>query len=343
MTLCSIVLALLIGAVVILLGKNNPILAYEALLTGSLGSKPAVAETLLRATPLILTGLAVSFAFKGGLFNIGGEGQFLIGGLLASIAAFSIKGLPAILHLPLVLAAGIAGGALYGAIPGWLKAKLGVHEVINTIMLNWIALYFVMFLVNNPLKDPSGLGTPSPLPSANIPILISNTRLHIGLFFALIAALCIWFILSRTVFGYEVKGIGYSPLAAEYGNIPVGKRIVSIMAISGALAGLAGAMEYVGVIGRIPSTLWFSGYGFEGIAVALVGKNNPFGIILAALLFGALGTGGTHMQLVANISKEITGIIQALVILLVVAPDLIKEILPFLKGKGILSGAARHS
>lgn len=330
-TIYSITLALIVGAVIILVGKHNPLEAYQALLKGALGSKTAATETLLRATPLILTGLAVGFAFKGGLFNIGGEGQFLIGGLLASIAAFSIKNIPPFIHLPLVLFAGALGGALYGAIPGCLKAKLGVHEVINTIMLNWVALYLVMFLVNNPFKDPSGLGTPAPLASATIPTLISGSRLHIGLILAIITALFIWFILSRTVFGYEIKGMGHSLPAAEYGGITIGNRIVLTMAIAGSMAGLAGSMEYIAVLGRIPSTLWFSGYGFEGIAVALVGKNHPLGIILSALLFGALGTGGTQMQLTANISKEITGIIQALVILFVVAPDIIKHFFPFLK------------
>lgn len=338
-TLLSVVLALIIGAIVILLGKQNPLEAYQALLRGSLGSKTAITETLLHATPLIFTGLAVGFAFKGGLFNIGGEGQLLIGGLLASIAAFSIKGVPPFIHLHLVLIAAVVGGALYGAIPGFLKAKLGVHEVINTIMLNWVALYLVMFLVNNPFKDPSGLGTPSPLSSAAIPILVAGSRLHVGLILALVTALFIWFILSRTVLGYEIKGMGHSLHAAEYGGVNIVKRIIITMAISGGLAGLAGAMEYVGVLGRLPSTLWFAGYGFEGIAVALVGKNHPLGIILSALLFGALGTGGTQMQLAANISKEVTGIIQALVILFVAAPDIIKQLIPLLKEKVTINAA----
>lgn len=330
-TICSIILALIFGAVIIVVSKHNPLDAYEALFNGSFGSLNAITETLRRATPLILTGLAVSFAFKGGLFNIGGEGQFIIGGLCASVVAFGIKGLPSIVHIPMILVAAIIGGGVYGAIPGWLKAKLGVHEVINTIMLNWIALYIVSFLVNNPLKDPSGLGTPLALPSASFPILVPDSRLHIGLLIAVISAIIIWFVLAKTTFGYETKGIGFSGMAAEYGGIPIGKRIVQIMAISGAMAGLAGAMEYVGVLGRIESTLWFSGYGFQGIAVSLVGKNDPFGVILSSILFGALGAGGHKMELVTDISKEITLIIQALVILFVVAPDIVKGVIPIFK------------
>ncbi|MBI2251496.1 MAG: ABC transporter permease [Armatimonadetes bacterium] len=328
----AIFLALILAGIFIILSGKNPLTAYKALYLGSFGNIYSLSETLLKTIPLILTGLSVAFAFRGGLFNIGGEGQFLIGGFTAGFVGFTFS-LPSFIHIPLALLAGFLAASLYAALAGYLKARLGVHEVINTIMLNWIALYLVTYLVNNPFKDLSGMGSPLIKESALLPALIPQSRLHIGLLIVLILTFIVWYILKYTPWGYEVKALGFSPKAAEYGKINLVKNIVLILAFSGGLAGIAGSMEYLGVLGRIPSTLWFSGYGFDGIAVALVGKNNPAGVVLSSLLFGALRTGGNIMQRDAQISKDIVGIIQALVIILVVAPEIIRTILPFLKRK----------
>ncbi|HXE73278.1 MAG TPA: ABC transporter permease [Candidatus Nitrosotenuis sp.] len=331
--LVAIAVALLLGALVIWLVGKDPLEAYRALFLGSVGSKRRLAETLLKAVPLILTGLSVALAFHAGLFNIGGEGQFLVGGMAGAIVGFSL-GLPPALHIPLTLLGGLLGGAVYGFIPAWLKVRFGVHEVINTIMLNWIALLVVQWMVSKggPFHDAeSGTGSPEIAASAQLPILLEGTRLHYGLFLSLAVALLVAYILRRTTTGYELKAVGFSPLAAEYGGISLRRNVLLAMSLAGAFAGVAGAMQYMGLENRVPVTLDFSGYGFDGIAVALVGRNDPFGVILAALLFAALRTGGQTMQLEADISKDLVSLVQAIVILFMVAPEVFRFLLPRLR------------
>lgn len=326
-------LALLVGAVFILLAHRNPIEAYASLLNGPFGTAHRAAMTLNRTGPLILTGLAVAFAFRGGLFNIGGEGQFLIGGFAAVWAGFAFKAHnpPTVVLLPLVLLCGALAGALYGAIPALLKAKCGVHEVISTIMLNWVARYFVSYLVNHVFLDAVNRnGTPHVALGAMPPLIWGNVRA--GIVLAILFAAAVWFVLYRTTLGYEVKAVGYSPLAAEYGGIGITRTMVITMGISGALAGLAGALYYPitstgpNYGGYFSSSVDFSGRGFDGIAIALIGRNEPIGVAVAALLFGALDTGALMMQLEAEIPREIIQVVQGCIILFMVAPGVVQSL-----------------
>jgi simple sugar transport system permease protein len=333
----SIFLAFLVGAVIIKASGRSPFLAYQSLLMGGFGSLGNLAQTCLFSIPLIFTGLSVALAYKCGLFNIGGEGQFLLGGLFAMAAAIYIHA-PFIIHFPLCLLCGFAGGAVAGAIPGWLKARYGIHEVINTIMLNWICLNFVTYIVNGPMRSHSGLGTPEPLKTAVPPLIIPDSlipgnQLNIGFIIAIIFVLLVGFYLSRTVQGYELKAVGLNPMAAEYGGISISKNIFLALCLAGGLSGLGGTFYYLGDLGRIPSTLSFPGYGFEGIAVALVGKLDPLGVFLASLLFGALESGGIFMQLNANVPKDLVTIIQGLVIIFVIAPGLVQSVFNWYRGK----------
>lgn len=327
--------ALVIGGLIIMAtgsSFSDVLNAYRALFMGAFGSWRAISETLVAATPLILAGLAVALAFRAGLFNIGGEGQILIGGLFAVILGFSISGVPAPLHITLALLGGVLGGAIWGAIPGYLKAKTGAHEVITTIMLNFIALRLLDYLLLRSFIQREGRNDPvseSILPSAQLPRFLTpvdpSLRVHIGIFIAIaIAALTQW-LLFRTKLGFEMRAVGANPVAAKYAGINVGRSYVITMAIAGGMAGVAGALQILGVLGR--ATPGFSaGLGFDGIAVALLGRSNPYGVVLAALLFGALRAGGQEMQATANVGIDIIAVIQALIIIFVAAPALIRAI-----------------
>ncbi|MGJ8454379.1 ABC transporter permease [Pseudothermotoga sp. U03pept] len=324
----SVIIALLISSVVILLIGQNPLVAYAALFRGAFGSKLAVASTIIKTTPLILTGLAVGFGFRAGLFNIGAEGQMVMGAMIATAFAINISWMPAALAIPLTMIVGMTAGAGYAAIAGVLKAKTGAHEVVTTIMLNWIAEHLSSYVVAVPMGV--GFGTPkSPeiANSAKLPPLmtVQATELTSGIIIAVIAAVVIYVLLEKTTKGYELKGTGFNPYAAEYGGIKISQNIVLAMAISGALAGLAGTLEVTGVHHRFLGTL-SGGKGFDGISIALIGQNNPIGIIFAALLMGALRTGSNEMQFV-GVPKHIILIVQAIVIFLVAADRIVRTIL----------------
>ncbi|HPP69924.1 MAG TPA: ABC transporter permease, partial [Pseudothermotoga sp.] len=280
----SVIMALLISSVVILLIGQDPIVAYAALFKGAFGSKLAIASVIIKTTPLILTGLAVGFGFRAGLFNIGAEGQMVMGAMIATAFAINVAWMPAVLAIPLTMVVGMAAGAGYAAIAGVLKAKTGAHEVVTTIMLNWIAEYLSSYVVTVPMGV--GFGTPkSPeiANSAKLPPLmtVQATELTSGIIVAVIAAVVIYIVLEKTTKGYELKGTGFNPYAAEYGGIKISQNIVLAMAISGALSGLAGTLEVMGVHHRFLGTL-SGGKGFDGISIALIGQNNPIGIIFAA-------------------------------------------------------------
>lgn len=330
----ALVLALVLAGIVVAVAGRSPVLAVEALFRGAFGTPDNLADTINRTTPLILTGLAVSFAFRAGLFNIGGEGQYLVGGLGCVWAGLTFKTMNPWALVPLTLICGMLAGGVWGGLSAWLKSRFGVHEVISTIMLNWCALYLVSFWVNSPtspLKDPSGEGTYRVPYTAVVPSYI-GTSIYSGIAIALVVAAIIWFVLRRTWLGYEIGAAGLSPLAAEYGGISVPRAMIVAMAASGAMAALAGAMDY-SIQGRIPSTVSFLGKGFDGIAVALIGKNEPVGVVIAALIFGALSAGNTELQVAANVPKDVTTIVQGLIIIFMVAPDVIRQLLPFLKVK----------
>jgi ABC-type uncharacterized transport system permease subunit len=321
----SIVIAFLIGAVFIILSGHDPINAYQFLFNGSIYSSnnPTIIEsTLAEMTPLVFTGLAVAIGFKSGLFNIGVEGQYIVGTFVAAIVG-SIPGLPAVIHLPLTILAGALGGALWASISGFLKARFGINEVINCIMLNYIAYHFCNYLIKNVFNEPGRDYTRLIKDSAKLALLDSQNNLNAGIYIAIAAVIVVYILMSRTVTGYEIKAVGLSPSSAEYGGISIQKNIILTMAISGALAGMAGAIYTCGVAYRGNSMIGFANYGFDGMAVALIGKSNPIGVALSAFLFAALHVGSSSMQFV-GIPKEIGGLIQGTVLILITAENVFK-------------------
>jgi simple sugar transport system permease protein len=300
--------------------------AYGALFSGSLGSAGAISESLVASTPYIFAGLAVALGFRGGLFNIGGEGQLLVAAGASVIIGYSVD-LPAIIHLPLALMGGALAGGLYGAIPGYLKAKTGAHEVINTIMMNFIAFRFFDWAFTGPLRRPGGDApiTQEISRSAYLPQIFEGYRFHWGFFLALAVAFGVWWLLFKTTIGFEIRTVGANPNAARYGGIKITRITVLTMAISGGLAGLAGSNEVLG-LNHFLASGFSAGYGFDAIALALLGKSHPLGVVLAALLFGTLRNGATRMQSLASIPIDIISIVQALVIVFIAAPAIVRWI-----------------
>lgn len=314
-SLLAVAIALAAGGVVIALSGDNPFPAYQALFEGAFGGQRAIAETLVMATPLILGGLAFAVAARAGLFNIGIEGQMVMGGLAAGLTAAVDTGLPAIIHLPLALVAGTIAGGVWGFIPGILKARTGAHEVITTIMLNYLAYRLVTYVIGREdfsLVNPALQATQPALEAAELPRLLAGTRLHAGFIIAIIAAIVIWYLLYRTVFGYKVRTVGLSSGAAAYAGFSWGRTIAVAMLISGLLAGLGGTVDTLGLQGRFYNVA--IGLGFTSIAVGLVGRNQPFGVVLSGLLFGALAAGATKMQNTAGISRDIVYVLLGFVI-----------------------------
>jgi ABC-type uncharacterized transport system permease subunit len=318
----AVLVALAVGALFILISNQNPIDAYSALLDGAFGGRRAIAETLVATTPMILGGLAFAIAARASMFNIGIEGQLIIGSLCGALVGAGDLGLPKLLYIPLgILVGGVTGG-LWAAIPGLLKARTGASEVITTIMLNYLAFRTSTYAVTGaaswlPWVNPEQNATNKVAPEARLPILLDRTRLHSGILIALAMALILWYLLFRTTFGYNIRTVGLSRGAADYAGINWGRTVVKAMFLSGFLGGLAGACESIGLLGRHIDTR--SGYGFTAIAVGLVGRNHPIGVIFAGLLFGVLRSGSNAMQAKAGTSKELVLILQALVILSVSA------------------------
>lgn len=332
--LLSVFTALVVSGIIIALTGGNPFLAYLGLWQGAFGSPRAVSETLVWTTPYIFAGLGVALAFKGGLFNIGADGQLVVGAVAAAWIGYFLPrtlgfDLPPVIHLPLtILGGGIAGG-IWGAIPGYLKARFGANEVINTIMMNYIALLGASYLLNGVMKDPSPSNvlarTPLIALSARLAPLVADYRVHWGLILALIAAVAVWFLLHRTTLGFSIRTVGASPDAARYSGINYRRIIVTTMALSGFLAGLAGTVEVVGLNYRHDLS-FSSGYGFDSITVALLGHNEPLGVVLSSLLFGAMRNGASRMQFMAQIPVDIISVVQALILLFVSANQIIRYI-----------------
>lgn len=334
--LLAILTAVILGGIIIKVVAGDPFAAYKGLIQGAFGSPKALSETAVWATPYIFAGLAVAVAFKGGLFNIGAEGQLAFGAVTAALIGYALPtwlhaDIPAYIHIPLAVGLGMLAGALWAAIPGALKAYTGGHEVINTIMMNYIALNITSYLLNGPMRDPDPLNlsarTPEIAVSARIPPIfnIPILRVHWGFVLALVVAVIIWWLLWKTTLGFEIRTVGSNPDAAKYAGINVKRTIIITMALSGALAGLAGAIEVTALNYR--HELGFSsGYGFDAIAIALLGKTNPFGVILAAILFGAMRNGATRMQFLTQIPVDIISVIQALILLFVAADAIIRFI-----------------
>ena len=286
-----------------------------------------LSESLVVTTPYIFAGLAVALGFRGGLFNIGAEGQLFVAGLASVFVGYAVKGLPAIIHLPLAILVGVIAGALWGAIPGFLKARTGAHEVINTIMMNYIAFRLTDHLLQGPMARPDGLPiTVEILPSAYLPSFFPRPmRIHWGFFLAIAVAFLVYWFLWKTTIGMEIRMVGANPDAARYAGIKIAWITVLTMSLSGALAGLAGINQVLGVDHRMVRA-FSSGYGFDSIALALLGNSHPVGVVLASLLFGFLRGGAARMQSVAGVPVEIIRVVQALVIIFVAAPAIIRGI-----------------
>jgi ABC-type uncharacterized transport system permease subunit len=350
--------AFLVGGVVVLAAGANPIDTYKAIFEGSglnwlfpwlSGDDRVIAglnlqQTLILTTPLILTGLAVGFAFRAGMFNIGGQGQYLVGSFASVYVGSSLDGTPAGLHIVLAILAGCVVGGLWAGIAGLLKATTGANEVISTIMLNWTAVYIGIYLfgLGGPLhsSDPAMASIPvsnDVLESGRLPVFWGDPELqglHIGIFIALVATALFWVLLNRSVTGYEVRAVGFNPDAAEYGGISARRNYVKVMVICGVLAGLAGALDVLGWQFRIATNdIPISQIGFYGIAVALLGRNTAGGTVVAALLFGALLNGTSVRNLDPTIfepqlATNLTFIIQGLIVLFVSAPVLVMMLSP---------------
>jgi simple sugar transport system permease protein len=336
--LFAVVAALILGALTMLatnVGLATVGQSYVALLKGSVGSLNALSETLTSAIPLVLAGLGLALGFRAGLFNIGAEGQLLMGGMAAVVTGFSFATLPAAILLPMSLLAGALAGALYASIAGWLRAATGAHEVISTIMLNLISYRLLDYMLRLPAIQKEGRADPiskSVPEAAELPRLLTfidpNLRVHAGVFLMLAMVAVVWWILFRAKLGFEFRASGESAEAARFAGIRSGLIIVLAMAVAGGLAGLAGANQVLGVLGR--ATPGFSaGIGFDAIAVALLGRSHPVGVLFAGLLFGALEAGGRQMQVDAGVGIDLIGIIQALIIVFVAAPLLVRAIFPW--------------
>lgn len=407
--LLAILTAFILGALVIWFTSGSLLSvfrAYQGLINGAFFTQRGLSESFIATIPYIFLSLAVAVGFKTGLFNIGVEGQFDIGAIVGAFVGQAFHGLPAIIHLPLTLACAALGGAIWAGIPGYLKARTGAHEVITTIMMNYVSFRLTEFLVSGPVKDPnsSAVQTPAsaesawvwslssipqrlqdPLNALGVAIflaalaylfarwIISRTslndrlkktsqkrmaifgftaivalftffvipplskafwpfndpydRLHIGLIFAPLASILVWWLLWKTTLGFELRMVGANPNAARYAGINITRNVVVAMAISGALAGFAGAIEVLGVSAcHCQQVFYVSGYGFDAIAIALLAKNNPFGILAASFLFGAMRNGADLMELNSGVSKYIISLIQALALLFVSAPAIINSI-----------------
>lgn len=336
--LFAVVAALIFGALIMLatavdlptIGKS-----FIALGVGSFGSLNAISETLTAAIPLVLAGLGLGLGFRAGLFNIGAEGQLIVGGMAAVVAGFTLEGLPWVLHIPVVLLTGALVGGLYAAIAGALKATTGAHEVISTIMLNLIAMRLMDWLLRQPWIQKEGRSDPiskSVPDSAELPRLLDfidiNLRVHAGLFVMLAAVALVYWMLFKSKIGFAFRASGENPDAARYAGMRASFVIIAAMATAGALAGLAGATQVTGVLGRA-SPGFSAGIGFDAIAVALLGRSHPIGILFAGILFGALEAGGRQMQVDAGVSIDLIGIIQALIIVFIAAPLLVRAIFPW--------------
>jgi ABC-type uncharacterized transport system permease subunit len=319
--LISLVLAAAVSSIIILALGQNPLHIGSVMLRGSVGSMRSLANTLEEATPLVLTGLCVAIAMRCGLFNIGGEGQLVVGAFAAAWLGVKLAGLDPVTHVIICLAGAAAVGALWAVIAGVLRARFGAHEVINTIMLNYVAFILTNYFVNLPyFKKPGQIPqTEDVLSTALLPrltFIYQYTRLNLGFVLAIAAAVGIYVILERTKLGFEIRSVGLNPVASAASGISVVRNTVIAMAIAGSLAGLAGAERVMGVHKHFISPFPF-GYGFAGIAVALLGRNRPFGVVLAALFFGALASGGAQVDMETQVPRELVTVIQAIVIIFV--------------------------
>ncbi len=344
----AVILAMVAGSVVILASQlflgtdidpTLPLVAYAAMIGGGLGSFNGIVETLVQAAPLVLAGLAVGVGFKAGLFNIGAQGQFLIGALATAYVGGLMREEPAPIAITLAVAAGILGGLVYGFIPGALKALTGAHEVVTTIMLNFVAISIVSFFVSGPLRVPQApFALTIDVKNAHLPIIFGRNG-HLGLMFALLAVPLIWWLLWRAKLGFEIRLVGANPEAARFAGTSPRRLIALTMALCGALAGLAGAGEVLGRVGHLTAP-YATNVGFDAIAVALLGRANPVGILFAGLLLGTMKAGAGAMQIQAGIPVEIVDVIQGLILLFLAAEIIVRRLFRIRQARGGLEELA---
>ncbi len=367
-TILAIVLGILIGSIILLLSGTNPVEAYKVIFLGAFGKPKYISWTIVKAVPLILTGLSVAFAFNTGLFNIGAEGQYIVGSIGALVVGLLLD-LPPVIHGLVALLVGALCGYIWGALVGLLKAKFQVNEVISSIMMNWIAFYLSNYLLSFPILRSIESDNSYPIKeTASIKIAgawkmsesgraylaehkflkdILNPPLNFGIIIAILAAIVVWYILKKTTLGYELRAVGFNEKAAEYGGIDINKSIVKSMGIAGILAGLAGAITVLGVSGDIGIMAAQEGYGFDGMAVALIAGNNPLGTIPAALLYAGLTYGGGKLTTIGTYS-EVVNIIIGIMILFIAMPKLLDMIKFFFTkwskkdGKNLEKGGANE-
>lgn len=324
--------ALVVGAVMLWLLKADPLQAYQALWTGAFGSSNAIAETLVKATPLLLVALGICIAFRGDVINIGGEGQMIIGALMATWVGLAFTNLPGWVVISMAMVAGFIGGAIWGGIPGLLKAYFNVNEILSTVMMNSIAVYIMNFLLRGPMIDPSQAELASKIPQTarlleafRLPRL-APTRLHLGILIAVILAILVYIVLWRTTLGYRIRAVGQNLHASRYGGIKVKRYVVLALLLSGAFAGLAGATQVFGVNYRMITDGSASGFtggaGFNGIVAALFGQLHPILSIPASILFGALLVGANSMQRVVQVPSALVTVLNGLVVVFVVSSEI---------------------
>ena len=315
------ILGLLIGAALIMIAGADPIASYKTMLLGAFGGKRQITETLLKTTPLLLIGLGLAAAFRARVWNIGGEGQYYMGALAGGLIALNFPQWPRPVLLVTMLLAGLAGGALWASIPALLKVRVGMNEIISTLMLNYIAILFVTYLARGPLQEPGGYLPMSALfPEATRLPAIPGTRIHSGVFLVALLVPLIYVLLWHTPLGFRLRAVGSRMSVARYAGFNVEGAIVFVLLLSGALAGLSGIMEVSNIHFRLKAGI-SGGYGFSAVLVALLGRMNPFGVAIAAFFFAALTVGAETMHVLAGLPPELAQAIQAVVVLSVLAVD----------------------
>lgn len=336
-TLSGILLTILFISLALLTVGKNPLEAFVSIFQGAFGSRNAIAEVLVKMSPLLLAGLGTAIAFRCQIWNIGAEGQLLVGALAASLVALFLPNLPPVLSLVVAISAAILAGGLWAGIAGILKVKLGTSEIINTIMLNYVAIFLINYLLRGPLKDSA-----SYVPQTSIfpdqflfPIIMPLTRLHLGIILALVAAVVVYIIQWKTPVGFNIIAVGSNPKAAKVGGISVAANIVIAMLISGGLSGMAGANEVFGLYHRFLDGV-SAGYGFSAMAVAILGNLNPIGITVFSFILAALRVGADHMQRQMGVPASIVYLIEGMLIVFIQGRYMLPRLVSFLRGRNII-------
>ena len=348
-TIISILLGLLVGALVLVIAGFDPIEGFKNLFLGVFKSPRNMGWAIVTSTPIIMTGLGVAFAFKTGLFNMGAEGQFIIGTIVAFLVGYNLNLPPVILPIVAIILAMVIG-AIYGAIAGFIKAKFGIHEVISTIMLNWIAFYFQNFVVYR-FRQPNSMSSFDVADKAKITLFTDAAKrfdgffskffrapIHWGTIIAIVAVIIVWYILNKTTLGYELKAVGLNREASEYGGINAGNKIIQSMAISGAICSLAGVTQVLGFTYNLSILSSMQNFGFDGLAVSLLASNNPIGVIFSGLFFGSLKYAGGNLQRTMGVPSEIISIIIGTIILFTAVPLVFRIIKAKIRSKKAKNG-----